>query len=146
VDHAALHARAQQTDPPEKLELMARSLNQLSLVAHGRCAIMVLREEDFAASGAALEDTERLVDLPQTIATVDSVVLITETPRKDRKDDTPLTRMSFRSKPGPEAINVAEIAGQFGGGGHARAAGAKVSDPIDDVIARVEQAMTAAYG
>ena len=37
--------------------------------------------------------------------------------------------MSFRSKPGPDAINVIDLAAPFGGGGHARAAGAKINAP-----------------
>jgi len=145
VDHAALHAQIQQTDPPEKLGLMARALQSLKLLADGRCAVMVLRARDFAETGAALEDTERLVDLPQTVARVDSVVLITETPPPEASPEQPLTRMSFRSKPRESAVNVATVAEPFGGGGHARAAGAKVNEPIDAVIARVQAAMEAAY-
>jgi len=145
ADHAALHAQVQQTDPIEKLGLMTRALQSLDLLADGRCAVMVLRAGDFQETGAALEDTERLVDLPQTVARIDSVVLITETPGDDLDGDGPLTRVSFRSKPRPGALNVAKVAEQFGGGGHARAAGAKLNEPIDDVVRKVEAAMAAAY-
>ena len=59
------------------------------------------------------------------------VVLICES-----TDDGPI-RISFRSKPGENAVNVAEFAGNFGGGGHARAAGAKVDGDLDKVLAKV---------
>jgi len=57
-------------------------------------------------------------------------------------DNGPQTRVSFRSKPLPGALNVADLAAQFGGGGHARAAGAKIDGPVDEVAPRVIQALT----
>ena len=156
VDNADLYRRLEQRARPEKLALQVRALTSLQLVADRRVAIMVLREKDFLETGAFLEETERFVDMPQSVTTVQLVVLITETPMRHKPatngqvcDHHPpasgqTIRLSFRSKPGPRAINVAKLAGQFGGGGHERAAGAKVSSPIDEVVTKVTDATVAA--
>jgi phosphoesterase RecJ-like protein len=141
TDHAALYALLEQTDAPEKMGLIARALGSMELLADGAAAVMVLRDADFAETGATSEMTERLIDLPQQIASVQVVALVTEsqTPQGD-----PQTRISFRSKPGDQAVNVADLAGHFGGGGHARAAGAKVDREVDVVLPEVRAAVQTA--
>lgn len=140
VDHADLYARLEQTERPQKLALLIRALDSLELVGDGRVAIMTLRAADFADTGALLEETERFVDLPQSVATVQVVVLVTETPPEHLEDRRSMIRISFRSKPGVHAVNVAKLAEQFGGGGHARAAGAKVAGSLADVLGRIREA------
>jgi len=130
VDHASLYARLEQAERPEKLQLMIRALDSLKMIADGNIAVMTLRQSDFADTGAVQEETERLVDLPQVVADVQVVVLITEA-------EDGQVRLSFRSKPGDNAVNVSEVARHFGGGGHARAAGARLEGTIDQVRTRV---------
>lgn len=143
VDHAELYRVLEQMERPEKLALLIRAVDSLQLLANGRAAVMTLCAADFRETGALSEETERLVDIPQMVASVQAVVLITEPP-DDANGDAPPIRMSFRSKPGPDAIDVAELARQFGGGGHARAAGAKVAAPLQQVVQQVGEALSAA--
>jgi phosphoesterase RecJ-like protein len=131
VDHAALYAMCEQTERPEKLKLMIRALSSLELLNNANAAVMVLRKADFEQTGALPVETERFVDIPQMVASVQVVVLICES-----TDGGPI-RISFRSKPGENAVNVAELAANFGGGGHARAAGAKVDGDLQQVIDKV---------
>jgi bifunctional oligoribonuclease and PAP phosphatase NrnA len=145
-DHADLYARLEQTERPEKLALMIRALSSLKLVADGQAAMMVVRESDFVETGAKPEETERFVDIPQAVTSVKVVVLISQPPsssqREDGKDDTPpLLRVSFRSKPGHDAVNVSTLAQKFGGGGHARAAGVKFDIPVDQAVDQIEKAI-----
>ena len=155
VDHAGLYRKLEQTERVEKLTLMIRALDSLRLVADDRAALMVLRAEDFAQTGAMLEETERFVDLPQVVETVQVVALVTEPPpvagdsacgssSNGRGPGEGAIRLSFRSKPGPNAVDVAQLAAQFGGGRHQRAAGAKVIGPLNEVSHRVAQAIAAA--
>ncbi len=146
VDHAELYRKIEQAERPEKLALLIRALDSLQLLADGRVAVMTLRAADFAETGAVDEETERFVDVPQAVTSVQMVVLITESPSAtdgSGRADRPI-RLSFRSKPGPGAINVARLAQRFGGGGHARAAGAKVDAPLEDVILQITEVLTAA--
>jgi phosphoesterase RecJ-like protein len=160
VDQAGLYHSLEQTARPEKLALQVRALAGLRMLADNRAVVMVLRAEDFIQTGATLEETERFVDMPQSVKTVQVVVLVTEPPphHHHHRDadaaiidqppkDKPITssqaiRLSFRSKPGPCAVDVSQLAAQFGGGGHARAAGAKVKQPVDEVVTLVSEALT----
>ena len=147
VDHAGLYGKLEQSERVQKLKLMVRALDGLRLIANDRAAVMVLRADDFAETGALLEETERFVDIPQVVKTVQVVALVTQPPPQARGsttggDGAAAIRLSFRSKPGTNAVDVAALAQQFGGGGHQRAAGAKVIGPLDEVIARVSAALT----
>jgi len=138
VDHAGLYRRLEQAERPEKLALLERALANMTTVASGRAAVMTLRAADFKATGAHDHETERLIDLPQMVGDIEVVALLIENGNG--------TRMSLRSKPGDAATDVNALARRFGGGGHARAAGAKPDQPLDQVkpklIEAIEQALT----
>lgn len=133
TDHAELYQKLEQAERPEKLELLTRALQNLTIHAQGKAAVMTLRLQDFIDTGALPEETERLIDTPQMVGGIEIFVVVTEAKTADGQ---PQTRMSFRSKHAADdtAINVADLAAHFGGGGHARAAGAKVDRPIDQVL------------
>lgn len=143
VDHADLYAQLEQQERPAKLALQIRALTSLKLLANDQVAIMTLRAADFAETGALPEETERFVDIPQAVSTVKMVVLLSE--NEPVKGKASPIRISFRSKPGDDAVNVAEFAQKFGGGGHARAAGAKVMDTIDNACQQIEAAVLEAF-
>ena len=143
VNHSDLYAALEQNDRPEKLALMIRALDSLTFLAAGSIAMMVVRASDFTVCGADAGDTEQFVDLPQIVGVVRVVVLVTQPPF-DVSAPCPPVRLSFRSKPGPNAVNVADLAERFGGGGHARAAGAKLDATIDEAVERVTAALTSA--
>ena len=131
VDHAELYQKLERAERPEKLALLTRALQSLTYVAGGRAALMSLRPADFVQTGAAPEETEGLIDLPQRVGRVLVTVLLTESPGV--AGEPPLTRMSFRSRHAADpadTVNVADLAAKLGGGGHARAAGAKASRPV----------------
>ena len=132
VDHAGMYLVQENSMRVQKLDLMVRGLQSIRYYRDGAVAVMVLRKEDFAETGALMEETERLIDYPQMVETVQMVVLISEGVNVGDP-----VRMSFRSKPGDDAINVSDFAGQFGGGGHARAAGAKLHEPLADVVEKI---------
>ena len=121
-----LYRRIYQTDRPQRLALMARMLATLELHAGGRLAAMTIRKADFQATGARAEETENLVNEALRLASVDTVILLVE--------NTDCVRVSLRSR---DAINVAEIARRFGGGGHARAAGVRAGEDINTLKSRL---------
>lgn len=115
-----------QQDPPAKLRLIARMMSGMELLADGRLVVLALRQADFAAAGADDTMTEDLVNEPSRLAGTEVTLLFTEEPRQ--------IRLNLRSK---ARIDVAEIARYYGGGGHARAAGARLNGAWDDVVPRV---------
>ena len=150
VDHAAIYRRTEQCERPEKILLLARALNSLETLGHGRAALMTLFTKDFLETGAMEHETERLIDVPQQVEAYELFCLAVdktlEAPSGQRKQPRLQTKLSFRSKPGPDAINVATLAEQFKGGGHARAAGATIDAPLAEVLPTLRQAIEQAMG
>ncbi len=76
--------------------------------------------------------TEELINEPQRVGSVVACAMFIEPPT-----DGPI-RVSFRSKRG---LDVAALAAHFGGGGHQRAAGARIPGTMDSVTEKVIPAM-----
>jgi phosphoesterase RecJ-like protein len=128
-----IYAAIYQQDSPEKLWLIARMLDSLELHASGKLATMYIRQADFAASGADSPVTEDVVNEASRLGCTEATILFTE-----EKDDI---RVNFRSK---NTLDVAALARRFGGGGHTRAAGARLHGRWDEVVPAVVAAAAAA--
>jgi len=97
-----------------KLRLLQQFLASLTMECGGRVCIGTLAPNAFEATGTTAEDTEGLVDFARSIDGVEIGVLIEERPEGGVK-------ASLRAKDPLCRLDLA--AGQFGGGGHACAAG-----------------------
>jgi phosphoesterase RecJ-like protein len=142
VDHTRLYEMIEQQDTPGRWRLLGRALSSLELHADGAVAFMRLTLDDFAQAGADRNDTGGFADMVQHIGTVRVAVILTES--DTRPGEPPTTKVSMRSKPGPDAIDVNALTRALGGGGHARAAGAKmVGVGLDEAKRRVLALLTA---
>lgn len=128
VNHERLYQVVEQRDRPARLRLMARALNSLEFALHGTCAIMSLRQADFDESGAAPQDVGGFVDIPKTVEQVLVSCLLTEL----GPTGGPVTKISMRSKGGPDLIDVNAVASKLGGGGHMQAAGARLQCSLEE--------------
>lgn len=111
-----------------KLQLLQRFLASLRPECGGRVCIGVLPAGIFEETKTTAEDTEGLVDYARSIDGVDIGILIEE-----RADGG--VKASLRSK--DPAYRVDTIAGQFGGGGHACAAGLNLKTGAADFRKRL---------
>ncbi len=101
----------------------------------GRVAVALqVSKSDFVETKSSVNDTEDLINVPLQIRTVGVAALIVESP-----DGGPI-RVSLRSK---GQVDVAKFAEQFGGGGHARAAGLKLATSLADARDKVVAALLA---
>ncbi|MCF8054988.1 MAG: bifunctional oligoribonuclease/PAP phosphatase NrnA [Deltaproteobacteria bacterium] len=116
-----------ENNPIARIRLLAAGLNSLSFNAAGNIAYLVIRQQDLQKSGALLEHTEGMVDLPRGVAGVKIAILFTEIAENYYK-------VSLRSK---EEVDVASVAGFFGGGGHINAAGCRVKEKIETLAPRL---------
>lgn len=107
-----------QSYPVSRARLLKHIYSTFRLTDNDRIAYFWLRKQDFARTGAVSNDTEGLIDHIRAIAPVVVACVFEEL-------EPELTRISLRSK--SEAVNVNEIAAQFGGGGHRAAAGARIA-------------------
>ncbi len=128
VDTDKMYQLLYQNERAERIALQARAMQSMELLGDNRLAVMMVRKADFEATRASVPDTEALINVPLQIATVEVSILLTEP-----MEPGPI-RVSLRSK---GKIDVAKFAEQFGGGGHARAAGLKVAGELPTVRDRV---------
>lgn len=143
VNPDLVYQRLYQSEREPRLRLQARVMNNFELHADGKLAVLKVRAEDFATTGATVNDTENLINLPLAIASVEMSLCFSE---PTQNDGSPI-RVSLRSK---GKVDVSAFAQNFGGGGHSRAAGLKL-DPTKDgtfdaATQKVIDAATAALG
>ena len=109
--------------PFRRLELMRALLNTLELSDCGLVANWTMRDQLRIDLGLLPEDSEGLIDLIRAIRGVQLAVFFEELP--DGK-----IRVSMRSK--DRKLDVCKIATEFGGGGHALAAGIRMKGPLEE--------------
>jgi phosphoesterase RecJ-like protein len=119
---------------PARMRLQGRMLDRIKLEAGGRIAISEVYLSDYPETGAHPLDTEDFVQLLRAIDGVDVGLLLIE-------QITGEVKVSFRSR---EPVDVSKVAEAFGGGGHARAAGATAAGPIAAARTAVLAAVRAA--
>jgi phosphoesterase RecJ-like protein len=129
VEHGADPGKIAQnvyfSSPTSKMRLLGAALS--SLQRDGAVTWMVVTRHDMDRCEALDEDCEGLVNYALGIAGVEVAVFFRET-AGDR------VRVSIRSK---GAVNVADIAEKFGGGGHECAGGFSVEGPYTAAAERV---------
>lgn len=103
--------------PLARVQLLRHLYNNFHLTHGDRTAYLWLKRRDYTRTGAQRDDTEGLIDHIRAINGVVVACLFEEV-------DGDMTRISLRSK--SDNVNVNTIAGQFGGGGHHAAAGARI--------------------
>ena len=117
VEVNEVYRRLYEHAPIEKLKLLARALEGVTLRDQGRLVVTYISIQDYAATGANEALTEGIIDHLRTIdgAAVAAVV------RDQAVGGRAARKVSMRSTDG--RVDVSEIARQHGGGGHQRAAG-----------------------
>jgi phosphoesterase RecJ-like protein len=124
---AQIYSALNESDSLGALLLQKQVISSLKLHNLGRIAVQVLKKEDLEATGGEFEEAEAFINVPLRSREVEVSILI-----KENREG--LVRCSLRSK---GQINVSKIAQQFGGGGHATAAGFKSSQGVDETLLRV---------
>lgn len=116
------------TKPNRQLKLFGRVLGRMEEDREGRLVWSSVQTADYGATGASVEDAEGLSDLLSQSATGELVVLL-------REVDGGRTKISVRTREGGH--DATELTGAFGGGGHARAAGATLNMPLSEATGEV---------
>jgi phosphoesterase RecJ-like protein len=101
-----------------KIKLLQKFLDSLTMEFENRVCVGLIEDGVYEQTGATIDDSEGLVDYARAIDGVDIGVLI--------EDRAGALKGSLRAK--DPAYRVDQIAKQFGGGGHACAAGLNVEN------------------
>ena len=136
LDVGKINADTYDNHPYRRLELMRALLNTLEISDDGRLAHWELLEATREKLALQPDDSEGLIDMIRAVKGVLVAVFFEELP--DGK-----IRVSMRSK--DKAVNVCNVATEFGGGGHALAAGIRMPGPIavakDRVLLALERVL-----
>lgn len=118
-----------------QLALKSAALATLEYCCDDKCAIVTITDEMLSKSGATQEDTDGVANIPRSISGVQCGITV-----KQQGDGW---KISIRSD---EHVNAAELCGKFGGGGHARAAGCKLTGSCADVKLKLIEAAEEVLG
>lgn len=129
IDLPELNRNLFRTVPLRKTKLLGRVISNMKLSADGLVAVSALSRADMDACGANGEDTEGIVENLRDIETVEVAALLRESPEG--------IRVSLRGK---RYADVSRIALAFSGGGHKRAAGCTIHEPLKDAESKVLRA------
>jgi phosphoesterase RecJ-like protein len=139
LDVGDLNRKIYQSSPLRRVKLLGELLQVLDLSPDGRVASWFLTAEMAARAGALPEDTENMIDHIRGIDGVVVAAFFEELP--DGK-----VRLSLRSK--DARFDASALCGQFGGGGHKMAAGARLRGPVAEarerVLSSIHEALIAA--
>ena len=113
--------RLYRSKPDAQLRLFGRVLDRLEHTGDGRVIWSSLIDADLVETGSGPPHSEGIIDLLAQAERAEVAILF--------KEVGSATRISVRTKPG--GVDATVLTGTFGGGGHARAAGATVTLPLD---------------
>ncbi len=117
--------RLYRTKPDAQLRLFGRVLDRLRTSPDRRVIWSTMRAADLDDTGAIAAHSEGIIDLlAQSDAAEVAMVL--------KEQDADTTRLSVRTR--PDGVDATVLAGTWGGGGHARAAGATIPLQLEDAV------------
>ena len=124
VDIPDIYKKTMGTKTKANFELTKRVIDRMELLEQGKVAFSYMNTQDELEVNAEPGDHEGLVNIGKDIEGVLVSIFIRQ------KDEEEAYKVSLRSEDG---INVSDICLLFGGGGHARAAGALIQGTVEEV-------------
>ncbi|RII27270.1 MAG: DHH family phosphoesterase [Geobacter sp.] len=112
-----------ESQPSQRLELLALALATLEVSASGDLAAIAVTLDMYRKTGTNAELTDGFVNYPRSIRGVEVAVFF-------REIEPGFYKVGFRSK---GKVDVSSLAANFGGGGHHNAAGCNMSGTLDEV-------------
>jgi phosphoesterase RecJ-like protein len=115
--------------PINQLKILGELLSRLKTGAKGQLAYMSLTQELINKYQFDLSESEEFVKYALAVKGAEVAILF-----KEQGDG--IIRVSFRAK---GRVDVNQLAGKFGGGGHISAAGARLNTTLEDAVKKVVQ-------
>lgn len=107
--------------------LLGKAVTESQLILDGHSIYSVVSKEVMDEFGAKSSDLDGIVNQLRNTKGVDCAIFMYELEEGQYK-------VSMRSN---EKVNVSYIAGQFGGGGHVKAAGVTMNGTVEDIVAKL---------
>ena len=107
---------------PVSIELKKRAFRALTIYDEGKVASVTLTGKDFEETGGTKADAEDVIEIPRSLLGNRVAIFF-----YGSEDDHAETRVSIRTRAPLDATALAKM---FGGGGHSRAAGCTIKEPL----------------
>ena len=117
--------------PASRYKLLALALSSLKIELGGRYATMDVTQNMLKKTGASMEFSDEFAFYTRAVGGVEVGALF-------REAGDGVIKVSLRSK---DVVNVAALAKEFGGGGHARAAGLRIKGTMDQAKKKIRHAV-----
>jgi phosphoesterase RecJ-like protein len=127
ADLTNIYRQVFETKSRAAMELQKRALDRMEYLEDGKVCYTYTSLKDEEETEADPGDYEGIVSIGRSVEGVEVSVYIREI-----GDD--FYKISTRSN---EYVNVSEVCSTFGGGGHIRAAGAKVNEKLEDIKEKI---------
>jgi len=135
VKPAELYQNLYEDDTLARLQLIGYTMSHTKAELGGRLIHTYIELTDFEAASAHPADSEDMINMTLGVGGTEVAVIFVE-------QKTGGFKISFRSRSDVDCSHIAE---QFGGGGHKKAAGAFINEPLaaaqDKVLSAVRAAM-----
>ncbi len=118
-----------------KTKLLGRAIESLEIFCGGKAAMVTITNQDLLDCGCDQSDCEGLIDVAREIDGVEISLMLRE------KEDG--IKGSLRSR---NEINVADLAAQYGGGGHRAASGFTLKMTLPKAVDEVKQMLERTLG
>lgn len=122
INNAFISSYLFEMNSKKRLELMKLAYNSLETFYNDRIAIVSITDEQMKMLDANDDDAGSFVNIPRSL---ESAIIS----MSFREISDGAVKVSIRS----QLVDAAQLAQQFGGGGHARAAGCTVRGSLEDV-------------
>jgi phosphoesterase RecJ-like protein len=129
-----LYKQLYENDTHARLQLIGRALGHTQTELGGRLIHTWLGQSDFAATGALPSDSEDIINMMLSVGGTEAAAILVEQAGGGSK-------ISLRSRCQVDCSRVAEL---FGGGGHKKAAGAFLDEPLESARTKILDAVRAA--
>lgn len=131
IDAATINREMFDTKTRARLEMERSVLDSMKFYLNDQCAVVYIMREMVAKAGASEDDLEGLAAIPRQV----EGVLVGVTLREKKSGEY---KISLRTE---VPVNAAEICAQFGGGGHAGAAGCTLPGPAEHATEQIVAAV-----
>lgn len=131
IDHGADNGKINramfETKTKTYVALEKIALNNMKMFCNDRVAVITVTQDMYAKTGSNEQETEALAPLTRQIEGVEIGITIREKANKTCK-------ASIRTY---ESVNAAELAKNFGGGGHPQAAACRFDCSVDEALKKI---------
>jgi len=130
VDVSSICRKLYRTQARGRVSITRIAYQKLRFELDGQVGVIELAKEDFETAGCKPTQTDGLVNLALEVEGVRMAIMATE-----REEGIKMSLRAFE----PDTVN--DVAGCFGGGGHAQAAGCTIHAPLHEAVQMVLEVM-----